>query len=63
MYLVVVATLLIARKTDFLKNIAPVIQYFTNNQNMVWITGVGVGLILICISVPISIVVSKGNEL
>jgi hypothetical protein len=62
-YLLFVIGFYITRKTDILKNLKQVIQYFTDHQNMIWVTGIGLSLVLLCISLPISCVISKRNEL
>jgi hypothetical protein len=62
-YLVFVIGAYILNKTDILKSLSQIIQYFTSHQNMIWVTGVGLGLILLIISCPLSYLIYKKNEL
>ena len=62
-YLLFVIGFFIVKKTDTLKNLTQIIQYFTDHQNMIWVIGIGLGLILLCISVPLSCAIYKRKEL
>ena len=62
-YLVFVIGAYIFNKTNILKHLSQIIQYFTSNQNMIWVTGIGLGLILLIISCPLSYLIYKKNEL
>jgi hypothetical protein len=63
LYLIGVAGIFVIKKTDFLKNLGNTIQYFTSNQNMIWVMGFGAGLILLAISLYLSNLTYKKNEL
>lgn len=58
-YLITPIGLYVFKKTDLLKNLNQIIQYFTSNQYMIWITGIGVGLILLVISCSLSYLIYK----
>ncbi|HZK70196.1 MAG TPA: ABC-2 transporter permease [Clostridia bacterium] len=62
-YLVFVVGAFIFKKTDILQYLSQIIQYFTSHQNMIWVTGIGLGLILLIISCPLSYFIYKKNEL
>ena len=62
-YLVFVVGAFIFKKTDILQHLSQIIQYFTSHQNMIWVTGIGLGLILLIISCPLSCLIYKKNEL
>ena len=62
-YLVFVIGAYIFTKTDILKYLSQVIQYFTSHQNMIWVTGIGLGLVLLIISCPLSYLIYKKSEL
>ena len=62
-YLVFVIGAYIFTKTDILKNLNQIIQYFTSHQNMIWVAGLGLGLILLVISCPLSYLIYKKSEL
>lgn len=62
-YLIGVSGIFVIKKTDFLKNLGNAIQYFSSNQNMIWVTGFGAGLILLAISCYLSYLTYKKNEL
>jgi len=62
-YLVFVVGAFIFKKTDILQHLSQIIQYFTSHQNMIWVTGIGLGLILLIISCPLSYFIYKKNEL
>jgi hypothetical protein len=62
-YLVFVAGFYLFEKTNLLKQLHQAIQYFTANQNMIWVTGFGLGLLLLLISCPLSSLIHKKNEL
>jgi len=52
--------------TLFKKNaelFSPIIKYFIQNQNMIWLIGICAGLILLCISCVLSCVIYKNREL
>lgn len=62
MYLLGVFGLIILRKTNFLTNIRQSIGYFTSHQELIWIIGIGTGLILLCISCSLSYLIYKKKE-
>lgn len=65
MYLVFIFGLVISKNTDF-NNISQsmnqMIGYFTSNPTMVWVIGVGSGLVLVCISCVLSLAISKEDR-
>lgn len=62
-YLIFVISLYVSRKTDILKNLTQVIQYYTSHQYMILVTGFGLGIILLLISCPLACSVYKKTEL
>jgi hypothetical protein len=63
LYILAVIGALVLRKTDLIKNMGQIIQYFTSNQEMIWITGFGLGLILLAVSCSLSSLIYKKREL
>ncbi len=61
-YLVVIAGLLLVKKTDILTSLQPTIKYFMDNPAMVWVVGIGIGLVLLGASLPLSIAFHKSRE-
>ncbi len=59
----VVALAYLLRKDNLLQQLQQVIQYFTANQNMIWVTGFGLGLLLLLVSCPLSIWIHQKSEL
>ena len=62
-YLAIVTLIFLVKKTDLLKNIQPTIQYFTDHPEMIWISGIGIGLVLLCLSFPVSLAIYRKKEL
>lgn len=62
-YLVTVLGVYIYKKTSLLKNISEITQYFISHQNMIWVTGIGLGLILLIISCALSCLIYKKRDL
>jgi hypothetical protein len=63
-YLVAVFLVYLFKRTDFLPKLSQVVQYFSSNQNMIWvITGLGLGLILVMISGSFSRRIYQKNDL
>lgn len=62
-YLIGIFGAYLIKKTDILSNLSEVIQYFTSHQNMIWAAGIGLGLVLLIISCPLSYMIYKGKEL
>ena len=62
-YLLGVASLFVLRKTDLLKNMGQTVQSFTSHQEMIWITGFGLGLIVLAVSCLLSCVIYQKREL
>ena len=50
LYLIFIGSLILSKKAGTLTTLGNIIQYFTDNPAMVWVTGIGAGLILICLS-------------
>jgi hypothetical protein len=66
MYLIFIFGLLISKKVDFNnvgQGLSQAIGYFTANPALVWIIGIGAGLVLVGISYFISAAISKRREL
>ena len=63
-YLVAVFLVYLFKRTDFLHQLNQAIQYFSFNQNMIWVTtGLGLGLILVVISYRVSSWIFQKKEL
>jgi hypothetical protein len=66
MYLLFIFGLIISKKVDFnnlSRSMSRAIDYFTANPALVWVMGIGAGLVLICISYALAAAVSKRREL
>lgn len=63
MYLIIVISEYVYRRTTFLSSINQTIQKFSSNPNLIWVTGIIAGLILVIISSSISRVIYKNKEL
>jgi hypothetical protein len=67
LYLIFVGGLLLFRnlstKTDLLTILGNTIQYFTNNPAMVWVIGIGGGLLLVCLSYFLACALIKKSEM
>lgn len=66
LYLIFISIFIIirtSRKTNILSSLGQVIQYFTSNPAMVWVTGIGLGIILFYLSFLLSSVIYKKSEL
>lgn len=63
-YLVIVAFIYVfrIRRNDLLPKIQQGIQYFTGNPNMIWLAGLGLGLLLLVISSSIARFIYTNNE-
>lgn len=59
LYIIFISGVLISKKTDAINNIN---QFFAANPNMIWVTGIGTGLILLVISCSLSCQINKKNE-
>ena len=53
----------IIKKTNILKYLVLIIQYFTSHQYMIWILGFGLGLFLLFISCLTSYAISNENQM
>ena len=63
-YLVAVFLVYLFKRTDFLHQLNQAIQYYSSNQTMIWaITGLGLGLILVLVSCPLSFLIHQKSEL
>ncbi len=62
-YLAAVAAAYLIRKDNLLQQLQQVIQYFTANPNMIWVAGLGLGLLLLLISCPLSFLIHQKSEL
>jgi ABC-2 family transporter protein len=62
-YLVFLLGAFVLKRTDILKQLGQVVQYFSSHQNMIWVTGLGSGLILLIISCLLSYWIYRNKEL
>lgn len=62
-YLLAVLTALVVRKTHFIQNMGQVVRYFTSHPQMLWIGGIGLGLVLLIVSCSLSCSIYKRAEL
>ena len=63
-YLVSVFLVYLYKKTNFLHQLSLGIQYISSNQTLIWlITGLGLGLLLLLISCPLSFLIYRKSEL
>ncbi len=62
-YILGVLGVFIVKRTNILKNIGQTLQYFNTHQNMIWITCIGIGLILLLLSCTLSIMIYRKTEL
>jgi hypothetical protein len=63
LYLAIVAAAYLFRRDNLLQQLQQVIQYFTANPNRVWIASLGLGLLLLVISCPLSFWIHQKSEL
>ena len=59
----VVALAYLLRKDNLLQQLQQIIQYFTTHPNMIWVDGLGLGLLLLLISCPVSFLIHQKSEL
>ncbi len=59
----VVAFVYLLRKDNLLQQLQPVIQYFTANPDTIWVAGLGLGLLLLLVSCPLSFWIHQKSEL
>ncbi len=62
-YLLVLVYDYLVRKEGLLLQLQPVIQYFTAHPNLIWATGIGLELLLLVISIPLSCLIHRRSEL
>jgi hypothetical protein len=62
-YLLAVAAAYLIRKDNLLQQLQQVIQYFTANPNRIWEVGLGLGLLLMLVSCPLSCLIHQKSEL
>ncbi len=62
-YLLVVAAAYLIRKENLVQQLRQIIQYFSAHQNMIWVAGLGLGLLLLLVSCPLSILIHQKSEL
>lgn len=60
LYVIFIAAIFIGRKADVLRQM---FQYFVSHQYMIWVTGIGVGLLLLTVSCLLSSSIYKTSEL
>jgi hypothetical protein len=59
----VVSFAYLLRKDDLFQQLQQVILYFTANPNRIWVAGLGLGLLLLLVSCPLSILIHQKSEL
>jgi len=63
-YLVAVFVVYLLKRTVWLHPLSQAIRYFSSNHTMIWvITGLGLGLLLLLISCPLSCLIHQKSEL
>jgi len=62
-YFIFIIGLIISRNANFAANLKQIVQYFTDNPAMIWVIGIGLGLIIIGISTFISSKIYKKSDL
>ena len=63
-YLVAVALVYLVKKTNFLHQLSLGIQYYSAHQTLIWVTtGIGLGMLLLLISCPLSCWIHQKSEL
>lgn len=63
LYLLMVFAMLVLRRTNLLAQPGQIIQYFTAHLYMIVVTGIGLGLVLLLISCPVSYLIYQRNDL
>ncbi len=62
-YLLIPAFIYIIRKTTLLAQLPQILQTFTANPNLIWMTGLGLGLLLLIVSYSVAYVMNDKNQL
>jgi ABC-2 type transport system permease protein len=63
LYLVVMSGIFISRNVDSISSLKQIIEYLAYNPTMMWVAGIGLGLLLLVISCPVSCLIYKRSEL
>jgi ABC-type transport system involved in multi-copper enzyme maturation permease subunit len=63
LYIIFISPILMVRNTAALNKLQQIIQYFASHPNMIWVTGIGVGIILLVISCLLSCLIYQKKEL
>lgn len=63
LYIIFSVPVLLTRNETSLNNIKLIIQYFASHPNMIWITGIGSGFILLAVSCSLSCLIYRKKEL
>lgn len=63
MYVIAVLILVLTKKTNFISNLAQVIRFFTNNQVLIPVFGILIGLILLAVSALIANLIYTRKEI
>ena len=50
LYLIFIGTLILSKNANIFSTLGSIIRYFTDNPAMVWVIGVGSGLVFVCLS-------------
>jgi ABC-2 family transporter protein len=63
LYLIIVYLAYLYRRTNYLDQLNRVIQYFSANHNMIWVSALGLGCILVLISISFSRLIYQKHDL
>ncbi len=58
-YLLIPASIYIIRKTTLLAQLPQLLQTFTTNPNLIWVTGLGLGLLLLLVSYSVAYAMNR----
>ncbi len=61
-YLLIPASIYIIRKTTLLAQLPQILQTFTANPNLIWLTGLGLGLLLLLVSYSVASVMNRPKQ-
>lgn len=62
-YILAILSIYVFKRTDLLKRMGDAVRYFTAHQEMIWISGIGLGLVLLMVSCSLSCLIYKRAEL
>ncbi len=61
-YLLIPASIYVIRKTTLLAQLPQILQTFTANPNLIWVTGLGLGLLLLLVSYAAAYAMNRPNR-